>query len=217
MPDELDTYTSIHTDAIAVIEPYRGEAWADLVGQSQTVFGADLEKGDVLIGIPFVLVRTTFRPGDYLHGKYKDKMLIPGTGCGAAHPYVSMDVITGSQAEFDRALRRGRITDEQAANIDPEEHLVINEAGTGVYREVLQYLEAIGFVTLPELPKSGPFGETRYDSHPSDWEVRNGEVRFDSDGNQVVSFEARLYAPRGLRASDYENEYTKTGRTRYFR
>lgn len=194
--------------------PYQGEDWDTLTQESATVFGADLEKGNALIGVPFVIVRITIRLGDYTH---KD--------CGAAHPYASMDVIIAPEPLLEKALRRNRITTEQYETFDPMEHLVFNEAGTGAYRSALAFLESQNVLILPDGPDAGSFGESRYDSLPDAWEfptesyspvASKAQVTRNDKGEPIVFWDCRLRCPRGLRVSEYQNDYTKEGRTRYF-
>lgn len=200
------------TDALDVtrdqpVTPYEGESWETLVGQAHEVFGADLEKGNLLIGVPFVIVRMTFRPGDYMRSDIK----------GKRGDYVSLNVVTGDQASLDKAVRRGRIPVEPCP-VDPMEHLLVNEGGTGAYRQSVEYLEATNRIILPEGPQGGSYGECRFDTPVSEWdypETSRYELRFTPDGDHVVIFDTRLYCPRGMRVSEYENEYTKEGVTRY--
>lgn len=187
------------------IEPYRGESWEELTRGADEAFGAELEKGQLLLGVPFVAVRLTYRPGDFVNPK-----------TGSAGHYVSIDLITGSENELAKGVRRGRIPDP--CPVDPGEHLVINEGGTGVYRQTVEYLETRGWVELPDLPKNGEYGESRYDAGLDGWVLPGGspvEFRFTKDGEPTATVDIRLYCPRGLRSSEYENAYTKTGVTRY--
>jgi hypothetical protein len=189
------------------VPQWTGGTWEDLIRDADEVFGADLEEGDNLIGMPFAVVKMTFRPGDFASAKTGEK----GT-------YVSLDAIVGDNASIARALRRKRITPEQASTYDPGEHLVFNEGGTGVYRQAVNYLEARERIRIAsDLPPEGAYGESRFDVSPEHWTVAEGtEQRTDELGRPTLGFHVRLVCPRGLRASDYENEYTKSGRTRYF-
>jgi hypothetical protein len=201
-------------DSYRLVQPYAGESWETLREQSSEVFGADLEKGNTLIGVPFIVVRITVRPGDYTHA-----------ACGEAHPYASLDIILGDQKELDRAMLRDRITSEQFAMFEAEEHLLFNEAGTGAYRHSLAFLESQNVLILPDGPRQGTFGESRYDSLPDSWQIPQdttstvaspGTLAFNKQGQHIITWETRLRCPRGLRVSEYQNEYTKEGRTRYF-
>ena len=188
---------------------YNGESWDAMVSQAVEVFGADLEKGLALVGVPFMGIRATIRPGDYKN---------PSTKLN--HPYASLDLIVAPQKDIDRAIRRGRVKED--VNVEAGEHLVVNLAGTGAYRQIIQTLEAYGAVTLPEGPEGGPFGGSRFDSLASAWIVNSGEVTPSTGkdgkpdgGEPTLAFDLRLYCPRGFRASEYENEYTKEGLTLY--
>jgi len=199
------------------VMPYQGESWDSMVGTAHEVTGADFSKGNALLGVPFMLVHMTLRPGDYRHGVIDKKgELIDGTGCGKKHPYAYLRCVIAPERDLKRAVQRGRLTEENAELFEPGEQIGWLEAGTGVYRQVLAYLESQGYVVLPEGPPDGHFGESRFDSLPESWEFLKGETRFGPDGEPVYSAELRLHAPRGLRESTYENDYTKEGITRYF-
>jgi hypothetical protein len=186
------------------IGPYRGQSWDVLDAEAFEAEGSDQVKADLLTGFPFIAVHGTLREGDYLHA-----------GCGKNHPYLYLTIVVGPEREIDRAVKRGRIKEENREDIDPGEVLGFVEAGTGLYRQILGFLEAQAYVVLPEGLANGPFGESRFDSLPADWDFLKGEVRFDSEGQPVWDFDFRLKFPRGLRISEYENEYTKQGKTRY--
>jgi hypothetical protein len=146
----------------------------------------------------------TFRIGDYMSAVTKLR--------GA---YVTVEIVTGDQRAFHRALKRGRI-DEDCA-FDAEEEILFNEGGTGAYRQAVQVWESLGWVTLPEGAEGGSYGESRFDTPLSEWDVKLPvDTRFSDEGDPVFTAPIRISCPRGLRVSEYENEYTKEGRTRYF-
>lgn len=190
-----------------VIPVYDGRlTWEELAAESTEFFGADLEKGDALIGVPFAIVRATFRPGDFARRDFKDMN----------GDIVFLDIIVGPQSEIDKGIRRERIA--EPVQVEAGEHLGINEGGTGVYRQIVQYLEAGGFIRLPnpDGPMDGRYGESRLDAPVKLWQVREDAIsRINERGEPTVSFNLRILCPRGLRASNYENEYTKSGVTRY--
>jgi hypothetical protein len=192
-------------DAV-VVPVYAGGTWDELVAQSEQIFGADLEKGASLLGVPFVIVRATFRPGNYIRSDMK----------GVNGDVVFISVITGPQTEIDKGKRRGRIADD--CPVEPGEHLGFNEAGTGVYRQVVLYLETAGLIRLPEpeKPEEGRYGESRLDAPVKTWLIHDSATTAQTDtGDVTVNFDLRLFCPRGLRESSYENEHTKQGVTRY--
>ena len=187
--------------------PYRGESYTELAETAGVAPGGDLVKGDSLIGVPFVITAMTFRVGDYMSAVTKVR--------GA---YVTVECLTGDERAFKRAVKRGRLTEEDNV-FDPEEEIIFNEGGTGAYRQAVLVWESLGWVKLPDGPDGGPYGESRLDTQLSNWEIlsfTNVNVLFTPEGDPVYSAPVRLVCPRGLRASEYENEYTKEGRTRYF-
>jgi len=187
-------------------DTWMGGDWESLTTGADEIQGADLEKGAQLIGVPMCLIGATFQQGDYVQN-------------GVTGWYVSLETVIGPQAEIDRAYRRNRIPDDIAVP-EPGERLVFNEGGTGVYRQIVEYLEAKGLIRInSDAPKNGPWGECRYDILPSEWDVREdiaaSVTKIKPDGTRVLSFPIRLLCPRGLRSSEYTNEYTKQGITRY--
>jgi hypothetical protein len=187
---------------------YGNQGWTDLVTGAAVVPGADLIPGNILRGVPFVITSATFRPGGFLS---------PVTG--VKPHYVSLEIVTGDDAAFAKAVKRGRITED--CPVEPGEELIFNEAGTGVYRQVVSAFESFGWIVLPEGPLEGKFGESRLDTSPSDWGITADgnaagvSVREDADGAVTISAPVWLYAKRGLRISEYENEFTREGQTRY--
>lgn len=189
------------------VEPWSGGSWETLTRDADQVFGADLEKGAQLVGVPLCIIRATFRPG------------IKNAKTEEIGWYVSLDAIIAPEDEIKRAIRRNRIPEENRENIpDPGEHLVFNEGGTGVYRQIVEYLVAKGYVQInSDKPETGAYGESRYDVLPPEWAIRedlkSSSLRIADDGLRVVQFDIRLLCPRGLRESTYVNEYAKNGAT----
>jgi hypothetical protein len=73
---------------------------------------------------------------------------------------------------------------------------VFNDGSTGIRRQVVSYLASKGII---------PEGYT---------ETPDEIVWVDSEDEDPM-FEVRYLAPRGLRVSDYQNDYTDEGRTYY--
>lgn len=171
-----------------------GQSFAELVTTSDVVDGADLAKDELklaLCGIPFVITRVVFRPG------------------AARKAYVSSELVI---ADAD-TLRRRRVNVPDMA-FEPEQRVVFNDGSTGVYRQLVQYLEAKGYITLPDMPENGSYGETKYDLPPEQWtEINAGEISFDDDGRGIYTKNVRLSCPRGLRKSEYQNDFNPDGST----
>ena len=81
---------------------------------------------------------------------------------------------------------------------------VYNDGSTGIRRQLVQYLAHKG--TLP----ADPFGA---DPDSLVWSVIPGPDPTDPESDP--SFDVRLIAARGLRVSEYENDYTDEGVTFY--
>jgi hypothetical protein len=186
--------------------PYAGQRFTNLITDAAVAPGGEVVKGDLLIGVPFVTTAVTFRVGDYLNAATK-----------VYGPYASIEIVTADDASFAKAVRRGRVLEDNP--LDPEEELVFNEGGTGVYRQAVAAWLDLGWIKLPNGELGGSYGESILDTPLSGWNLAPGSpvsVGEDSEGNPVFTAPTRLYCKRGLRVSEYENEYTKEGRTRYF-
>jgi hypothetical protein len=184
--------------------------WAE---EADQVEGYDFIKDAALfslVGVPFRIFTLTFRAG------------VQQKGCAWRNDYVSAELRVAPEPiivrQFDRIMSRrtGDLILDPRAIPTPGEELGINNGSTGVYRQIVQYIEAKELITVPDdLPIDGEKNECRYD-YPaskftiSDDAIRDGtaEVRFSPDGEQVTVFRVKLDCLRGLRYSDYSNEYT---------
>jgi hypothetical protein len=139
---------------------------------------ADNDKAmSALVGVPFLIEGVTFRLGDVKQAK-----------TGTFRDYVSVEALIHPAHQFKF----------------PRNRIVFNDGSTGVYRDVVKYLAARGYVTVnEELPENGEAGNTRYD------------CSFSTDESPAVSFSIALRCPEGLRVSDYVNDYTQDGHTYY--
>jgi len=177
------------------------------------ILGYDLARDETandLVGVPFVITRVVFRPG-----VMRDKVL---------QAYVSCEVRIAPQLDL-RAInarressRLPRLTDLEALVFGPNAHMVFNDGSTGVYRQMVKYLFGKGFIVLKTpVTEVGQYGESSFDQPPNQWrEIREGESVKDEKGWVDYSAPILLYCPRGLRLSQYENEYAPTGAiTRY--
>lgn len=186
-----------------------GTAWEQEAAYADSVAGHDLAKDetlDALEGVPFMITRVTFRPG--IRDR-KDKL----------RAYASCECVIAPES----VLRRRRV-DMSTLPFDPEDQVIFNDGSTGIYRQVVAYLAARGFITIPtELPEAGEYGQSRYDVPPWEWEtLSGGEYRAndepDADTGKFAEWgkNIRLRAPRGLRISEYATDYNPNGsRTRY--
>ena len=195
---------------IPVYQP--GEDWQTLIDSSDEIIGYDLardETADDLVGVPFLITAVTFRPGvlrDHTRQAYVSVE-------ARIAPRLDLRMIN-SRREGSRLTR---VADLESLTFEPDSHVVFNDGSTGVYRQIVKYLAAKGFVTLKDpVIEAGSYGESSFDGPPSEWaNTHAGEGTFDPDGFMGYYASIRLYCPRGLRLSLYENDYTQTGKTRY--
>lgn len=190
-----------------------GEDWQSLTARADELLGYDLardETADDLVGVPFVLTRVVFRPG-----VLRDK---------ERQAYVSCEVRVAP--ELDLRLINSRrsssklpsVTSLDSLAFGPDSHVVFNDGSTGVYRQVVKLLVAKQYVTLaPPIIEAGGYGDCSFDQPPGRWTGYNrGQATGDGDEFIGYSADVALFCPRGLRLSLYENDYTQTGKTRYF-
>jgi hypothetical protein len=205
MASDVETHSTI-----PVYQP--GEDWETLVGTADEIIGYDLardETADDLVGVPFLITAVTFRPG-VLREQVRQA-------------YVSCEVRISPRLDLRmiNSRREGshltRVADLDSLTFEPDAHVVFNDGSTGVYRQIVKYLAAKAFIALKTpVIEVGSYGETSFDGPPSEWaNVNTGESQFDADGWMGYNSAIRLYCPRGLRLSTYENDYTQTGKTRY--
>ena len=99
---------------------------------------------------------------------------------------------------------------------EPSSTLVFNDGSTGIYRQVVEFLETERYITLPEGSRSGPMGESVLDLPPSEWAGIRNPDHYWIDGAGFMRFQAniRFYCPRGIRLSGYSNDYGEAS-TRY--
>lgn len=187
---------------MATVDPAEME-WRDLTRDALEIGGGDLERGDSLVGVPFCITGLKFWRGDYVRSDDRTKN----------GDVVAIYLTVGPEYEIARGIRRGRI--EMPLSVEAGEVLVFNEAGTGMYRQLVAILEAQGFITLPEGRGEGVYGESRYDTPIDLWTNPDGSGLFTDSEKPTIDFTVKILCPRGLRLSEYENEHTKAGRTRY--
>jgi hypothetical protein len=188
-----------------------GEDWQTLVNQSDEILGYDLardETADDLVGVPFLMTRVVFRPG-VMREKQRQS-------------YVSVEVRIAPNPDLRLinsrrdSSRLTRISDLSGLPFGPDAHVVFNDGSTGVYRQIVKYLATKGYITLAKpVIETGGYGECSFDQPPSGWATINQGEGIAIDGFVGYTADIRLYCPRGLRLSQYENDYTQTGKTRY--
>ena len=189
--------------------PYGGEGWDTLTSTADQFFGGELEKANALIGVPFVVVRLTYRIGDYMRptGRF------PFSYGEETGDYVSADLITAPEEIIEKRRAAGKIAETN--RIEPDSHIVLNLSGTGAYRQLAEYLEnKARLIVLPEGPDGGEFGNSRYDLPVRLWGIHNS-VRVVMDQTTEppayvsAQFDIRLHCARGLRTSKYDNAHGK--------
>lgn len=190
-----------------------GENWESLIASADEILGYDLardETADQLTGVPFMVTRVQFRPGIM-----RAKVMQAYVSCEIRiAPVLDLQLINSRR----ESSRLPRIADLEQLAFGPDSHVVFNDGSTGVYRQVVKYLYAKQYIALKEpVIETGAYGESSFDQSPNQWAGINAGTAEQADkGFAGYSADMRLYCPRGLRLSLYENDYTQTGKTRYF-
>jgi hypothetical protein len=188
-----------HIPATVDESPRAIDAWW-ATDDADEVEGHDLLRDEALydvVGVPFMALKAIFRDG------------IQRKGSEWRDDYVSLELrvapVQTILANLTRIQARRRsfgvaeLTADQVASL-PGEQLVINDGSTGLYRQVVEYLSAKGLIFLPEGAEQGEKGETIFDLPRSKW-VNGME-------DATAGIDIRLRCSRGLRFSDYSNEFT---------
>lgn len=203
------TVASNESDLPQVYTP--GEDWESLLDQSVEVLGYDLAKDDSaddLVGVPFIITRVIFRPGIM-----RNKVQAAYVSCEIrVSPHLDLRLINTRRD----SSRLPKVDDLEKLPFGPDAHVVFNDGSTGVYRQVVWMLASKGYITLKTpVVESGAYGESSFDSPPGLWAAKPHGTETDIDGFPGYTADVRVYCPRGLRLSMYENDYTQTGKTRY--
>lgn len=195
--------------AIPVYQP--GEDWQSLIGNADEILGYDLardETADDLVGVPFLITRVAFRPG-VMRGKVRAAYV----SCESVIAPELNAALINSRRESSRLPR---VSSLDTLAFGPGSHVVFNDGSTGVYRQVVKYLAAKRMITLKTpVIETGTYGESSFDQPPGGWSGVNAGNPETTDGFTFYTADIRLFCPRGLRLSLYENDYTQTGKTRY--
>lgn len=143
-----------------------------------------------LIGVPMMVIRATYRDG---LGMWDAKKEI-------RNDYVSLEAVVAPERILKEMARKGRINLDEIG-VDPGENVVFNDGSTGIYRQTTATLHAMGAIQVTgQNPKlEGRSGESAFDQPRAAW-VRGAE-------EATTGINMRLSLPRGLRWSEYENEY----------
>lgn len=186
------------------------------------VSGATIVAKGWLLGVPHIVTSATF---------WTPKASKDGLRMGM----VSLEAVVANVDLLQRQIRLGRVLERIDSDngsetrviksIDelgfyPGERVVYNDESTGIRRTVVKWLSDCGLITLPKTAPKGYSGPL-FDLPWPEWEAfsentTQGELvvpRFTkmASGNPFL-----IHAPRGLRVSEYSNDYTDEGLTYYF-
>lgn len=185
-----------------------------------------LPKGE-LLGVPFTVTAVTF----WTPAAAK-------TPSGYRMGYVTCEATVGNVAMLDRLIKAGRIlrridngtgngavdtrviNDLNELSFFPGERIVFNDESTGIRRKIVEWLDGLGLVKIPQshpnhegdrLDMPWPLWDSFAES--TEQGPKGMVPRFTRmpNGNPFI-----IHARRGLRVSEYSNDYTDDGVTYYF-
>lgn len=182
------------------------------------VTGATIVDKGWLLGVPHIVTSATF---------WTPKQDKNGLRMGM----VSLEGVIANATLLERQIRLGRVLERVGdetrviKSLDelgfyPDERIVYNDESTGIRRNVVKWLADTSLITLPKAAPKGYDGNL-YDLPWPMWDAFSentlqGELvvpRFTkmASGNPFL-----IHAARGLRVSEYKNDYTDEGLTYYF-
>lgn len=179
---------------------------AYVVDSGELIKNADL---GTLEKVPFVITHVAFRKGD-----------ITPKGADEPNAYVSITATIADEPTLLKLHKFKRINLDELMFM-PEEAIVFNDGSTGVKRQITEFLHQTQYIRVADdksMKIGGGAGESSFDLPPHKWnEVYAGQLQFDPDGFGL--YETKLTKPihcrRGLRSSEYANQYTNEGVTWY--
>jgi hypothetical protein len=148
--------------------------------------GFRLVQKAMLVGVPFVVVGVTYRPGFPRAGQQGD--------------YVSVECVVADKETLNTAPVRSMLPAD--LEVYGNEPVVFNDSGTGVRRDLTMHFQGMGLIDVGMAKKDENAFDRQYQQWASGADVATTGIVADANGEKF-----RYLAMRGLRRSDYENEY----------
>jgi hypothetical protein len=153
---------------------------------------------DLLIGVPHVIIAVTYREG------YTDK------NTKITGDYVSVEAVVADADTLTLPQVSHQLPDPLL--VAPNEPVVYNDGGTGIRRTLTELFHEMGIINIGNVVARK--GENSFDHPMSQW-VSGADRAAEGITATGTGEKFRYVALRGLRRSDYENEYGE-GTTHYF-
>lgn len=203
------------------------DAWSAALEEADAVVTPDLVSGNAakkaLCGIPFLITRLEFRQGVK---RLKGDLMLTKEREYNAYVTVTASIAPATAIRMEKVnmLRDQNdldpLTDLSALPFDIGGEVVINDGSTGIYRQCVEYLEGKALITLGELGVRGKAGrgESVFDQAPYEWGSADGasSSQFSETGFLECDFRVSVAARKGLRPSDYQNDYNPDGSTTFY-
>lgn len=158
--------------------------------------GFRLVDKDDLLGVPHIIISATYREGFPRAGVKGDYLSLEAI-------VASADILTSTPVFSHIASEQPSVSKLSDLSVFPNEAVVYNDGSTGVRRQVTQMLASSGMID------PGPRGTDVLD--PADRQIQRWAKGSDIMDNRIVASPngdpLRIRALRGLRVSEYQNEY----------
>jgi hypothetical protein len=170
------------------------------------------DEADALTGVDFLITKVTIREGS----ARQPGGALEAAGGYAYGGYMSLELWVAPHQDYTVINRRRRasqmppIDSIDALPFHPGEKLVINDGGTGIYRDVVHILADLGWIALrPGMGLAGNArsGSSAFDAIPAEWAgISQGIVITSGEAGEFTGYEANLKVRcrRGLRLSSYD-------------
>ncbi len=176
---------------LAIPNPNEG-LFASLIDGATVIRTAALEQDKMsLVGVPMVITRVTYRP----------------KAAKTERGFVSVEAVIADIPHITQAIRRGWIPGVERFEqfpFTPEELIVFNDGSTGIRRQLTMMLDSAGFLNIGDRAEGR---NAEFDRDWSEWESFATATRqkiSDDQDIEIPDFNGlRLFAPRGLRVSNY--------------
>lgn len=175
--------------------------WREATENATLIISYDVAKDEyltALVGIDMVVTGVIYRPG------IRDSA------------YVSLECLLSPVWELPRINRARKANGLEPIDSldripwDPAEHVVINDGGTGIYRQMTEYLYRTNVISLPEpVVESGKRGECSFDLPPEKWSsARAGDYLYLATGRVMYTNKnINIRCRKGIRVSNYSTDF----------
>lgn len=166
--------------------------FASLIDGATVIRTAALEQDKMsLVGVPMVITRVTYRP----------------KAAKTERGFVSVEAVIADVPHITQAIRRGWIPGVERFDqfhFTPEELVVFNDGSTGIRRQLTLMLDSAGSLNIGDRVEGM---NSEFDRDWSEWDSYTSYSTQKITEDQHIEIpdfkDLRIFAPRGLRVSNY--------------